>query len=149
MRFEQYDDYPFCGRYLANFLAPDILKRQHPDVWDAFRKVCGSDDLATQGLSQTKEPLVTITDLECGTNGEYRGRNGGPKNTVFVNKITAAQYEKGTNWLIYECTVLHETVHWARFVGGLESQYNGEEAGLAFERLAYGRVINCGCFSCK
>ncbi len=38
-------------------------------------------------------------------------------------------------------------VHWARFHAGKPSQYQNEEAGKAFEKLAYGRDITCGCYT--
>jgi hypothetical protein len=143
MRFSQADKYKFCGNYLFYFLSPEVLKQQHPGVYDAFVEVCGSAAWANLALRANYGPLVTIKALEyCGL---YPGRSWfRSSNEVYVDECIAKGYENGTGgWQTWEATVLHELTHWARYKGGLSSKFNGEEAGEAFERRAYGRVMPC------
>lgn len=147
MRFAQDKDFPYCGRYLFNWINAAVLKKSYPKVWEAFVEVCEDETLAEDALKRGNDPLVTIKDLGCAKNGVYRGRSGGSKDTVFINVPVANKYEKGTGWLVWESTVLHEIVHFARFTGGKGSLFNGKEAGKEFEKKAYGKDVQCdGCY---
>lgn len=144
MRFLQYRDYPHTKRYLCTRLP--VLDLLSPRVWDAFCEVCEDDELARQAISLGTGPMVVIDRLERKVNGEYLGAHGGVRDHVYINIRVAKQYEKKGRWKILESTVLHEMVHWARFVGNKPRDYNGQEAGEAFEKKAYGRNVNCGCY---
>jgi hypothetical protein len=154
MQFRQRDQFPYCDHYLQHFLAPDMLK-QRQQVWDAFRFLCESDSLATEGVTYGKGPLVVIGCAPPGRQGRYWAR----QKTVFIHPKVALLYEKHTHrqprvwerakekfhwfdWMPWESTVLHEIVHWARDVGGKPEKFNDLEAGDEFEKRAYGRTID-------
>jgi hypothetical protein len=148
MLFRQAGQYPHCNSYICTVIAS--YSGVCSPAADAFRAICEDEALAGQALTPGRNPLVHIGGVECAVNGEYRGRSGGPRNTVFINTRVAEEYEIFGRWDIFESTVLHEMVHWARFVGGRASQYDGQEAGKVFEVRAYGRDISCGCYnSCE
>jgi hypothetical protein len=71
---------------------------------------------------------------------------------VRIDPLVADQYEKARDpkfkepgWMVWESTVLHEIVHWARYKGKKPRLFQGNEAGEEFEKLAYGKNIHCGC----
>ncbi len=145
MRFAQAQQYGSCDSYLRTVIS--TYSGVCNQVSDAFREICEDEAFAEQALTPGRGPLVHIGGVGCGTNGEYRGRSGGPRDTVYINTRVADEYEIGGRWDIFESTVLHEMVHWARFRGGHPSLFNGEEAGKVFETRAYGRDISCGCYT--
>ncbi|NQT40018.1 MAG: hypothetical protein HQ581_21170 [Planctomycetes bacterium] len=148
MRFSQATAYTACDRYIRTIITAygSVCNR----VSDAFREHCGSESRAEQALTLGRYPLIHIGNVPCGINGRYRGRSGGPRHTVYINTNVADEYEIGGRILIFESTVLHEMVHWARFVSRSSRRINGQEAGKAFEIAAYGRDISCGCYdSCE
>lgn len=147
MRFAQDEKYPRCSAYLANYLS--MLDLMDTMVYDAFLEVCEADDQARQALIFYMNPLVHIGGVPCGKNGVYKGRFGGPKHTVYINTQVAQKYEYEFDSTIWESTVLHEMVHWARYVGGQPALFEGQEAGKAFEVKAYGKDISCGCYKCE
>jgi len=51
----------------------------------------------------------------------------------------ADKYESGDGWVIWESTVLHELIHWARFQDRLTD--GDVEVGREFEKKAYGEHI--------
>jgi hypothetical protein len=140
MRFLQDVQYPRCDAYLGATIA--LLDRQYSRVWRAFYQVCESETLARQAISYGRDPLVHVGGVPDGKNGRYRGRSGGPRHTVFIHPRVALAYEEDNDRLLWESTVLHEMVHWARFIGGKSRLYEGREAGVAFETLAYGYDID-------
>ena len=145
MRFNQAGSYPSCDAYLRTTVA--TYAGMCNLVSDAFRACCENDGLAEQALTPGRGPVVHVGDVGCGTNGQYRGRSGGPRDIVYINTRVADEYEIGGRWDIFESTVLHEMVHWARFRAGHPSRFNGNEAGKEFETRAYGRDISCGCYA--
>ena len=155
MRFEQFDSgdagptassqghaqaFPFCGRYLINWMSPSVLKAKVPDRWRAFVKWCGSEARAIEACTWSKGPLVQINSQKVGrANGRYPGSGG---DTVFIHGKVANKYESGDGWVIWESTVLHELIHWARRQEKLPDPPPGvEESGQAFEMEAYGEHI--------
>jgi Metallopeptidase toxin 3 len=147
MKFYQSRDYSTVDAFLRNWLS--LIEMLNEPVWNAFKQVCGNEALARRAITWGRSPTVKIGGVEAGTNGKYRGRAGGPKHTVFINTRVAEVYENRETIRradILESTVLHEMVHWARYVGGLPRLYNGNEAGKEFEKLAYGSDISCGCY---
>jgi zincin-like metallopeptidase toxin 3 of polymorphic toxin system len=51
----------------------------------------------------------------------------------------ADKYESGDGWVIWEATVLHELIHWARLKERLKD--GNLEPGQEFEMEAYGEHI--------
>lgn len=148
MQFQQALEFPSCDRYIRSVIS--AYGAVCTQVSDAFREICESDELAGQALTVCRNPLIQIGGVRYNINGQYRGRSGGPRHTVYINTNVAREYEDRGRWDIFESTVLHEMVHWARFIGGQPSRYNGQEAGKAFEIRGYGRDISCGCYdSCE
>jgi hypothetical protein len=151
MRFTQFDSddagptkssvnhpkaFPFCGQYLMNWLNPGILKARVNSRWKIFVKWCGSEARAEEACTWGKGPLVQINSKEVGhANGRYRGGD-----TVFIHGKVANKYEAGDGWVIWESTVLHEMIHWARFQDKIKDP-PGIEVGQEFEKEAYGETI--------
>lgn len=131
--------FPLCGRYLINWMSPTVLKAKVPDRWSVFVKWCGSEARATEACTWGKGPLVQINSKMVGrANGKYRG--GVHPETVFIHGKIANAYESGDGWVIWESTVFHEMIHWARQKEGLKD--NNIEPGEEFEMEAYGENIS-------
>lgn len=73
------------------------------------------------------------------------------KNIVFVNTHVARGIENDPELAeVFERTLLHEVVHWGRFIGGKSNRINDKEAGSLFEEKAYGiAYIGHHGFSCS
>lgn len=150
MKFEQFDrgdagptrssqnhaqKFPFCGRYLINWMNPTILQKRVPDRWKIFVKWCGSEKRAIEACIWGSGPLVQINSQVVGrANGRYKGGD-----TVFIHGKAANKYESGTGWIIWEATVFHEMIHWARHQDRLKD--GDMEVGQEFEKEAYGEAI--------
>lgn len=148
MIFNQSNQYPACDEYIRTYIAG--YRNVCNQVVDAFRRICEHDALASQALTVGSNPLIHIGDVRYNINGQFRGRSGGPLHTVFINHRVAEEYEENDRWEIFESTVMHEMVHWARFHASKPSKYQNQEAGKVFEKEAYGRDIVCGCYnSCE
>jgi len=79
--------------------------------------------------------LVQINSRMVGrANGRYKGED-----TVFVHGKVANKYENGDGWVVWESTVLHELIHWARYQERLKD--GNVEVGQEFEKEAYGEHI--------
>jgi hypothetical protein len=127
--------FPLCGRYLMNWMTHGILKGRVPQRWRVFVKWCGSEARAIEACTWGRGPLVQINSREVGrANGRYRGGN-----TVFIHGKVANKYEAGDGWIIWEATVFHEMIHWARHQDGLKD--GNLEVGQEFEKEAYGEAI--------
>lgn len=150
MRFEQFNSgdagptassqghaqaFPLCGRYLINFMNPASLNASVPKRWQIFVKWCGSEARAIEACTWGKGPLVQINSRTVGrANGKYKHGD-----TVFVHGKVANKYENGDGWVIWESTVLHELIHWARYQERLAD--GNVEVGQEFEMEAYGEHI--------
>jgi Metallopeptidase toxin 3 len=127
--------FPLCGRYLMNFLNPAALKAKVPKRWKVFVKWCGNEDRAVEACTWGKGALVQINSRMVGrANGRYKGED-----TVFVHGKVANKYENGDGWVVWESTVLHELIHWARYQERLKD--GNVEVGQEFEMEAYGEHI--------
>jgi hypothetical protein len=127
--------FPLCGRYLMNFLTPAALKAKVPKRWEVFVKWCGNEDRAVEACTWGKGALVQINSRMVGrANGRYKGED-----TVFVHGKVANKYENGDGWVVWESTVLHELIHWARYQERLKD--GDVEVGQEFEMEAYGEHI--------
>jgi zincin-like metallopeptidase toxin 3 of polymorphic toxin system len=66
--------FPFCGRYLINWMSPTILQGKAPRRWPDFVKWCGSKNRAIEACTWGKGPLVEINSKMVGrANGKYKG----------------------------------------------------------------------------
>ncbi len=131
--------FPICGAYLINLMNPKVLKEKLPKRWQVFVKWCGSENRAIEACTWGKGPLVQINSKTVGrANGKYKG--GDFPDTVFIHGKVANAYENGDGWVIWESTVLHELIHWARQKEGLKDGKN-VEVGQEFEMEAYGEHI--------
>jgi hypothetical protein len=127
--------FPLCGRYLMNFLNPAALKAKVPKRWEVFVKWCGNEDRAVEACTWGKGALVQINSRMVGrANGRYKGED-----TVYVHGKVANKYENGDGWVVWESTVLHELIHWARYQERLKD--GNVEVGQEFEMEAYGEHI--------
>jgi hypothetical protein len=133
--------FPLCGQYLRIWLNPQKLAdvkafdangvRTSTTRWDVFVKYCGGEGAAKLAATWGMGPLVQINSQETGrANGRFKGGD-----VVFIHGKVANAYEQGTGWLVWEATVLHELVHWARFKIKLKET---TEMGEAFETETYG-----------
>lgn len=148
MIFKQHKDYPRCGAFIENYLC--LIDVFYPKVFQAFVEVCGSEDLARQAITLGKYPVIKIKVLtrhgkeQKNVGGNYQGEcDPTEKNNVYLNHHFASGYEEfpGNSDMI-ERILLHEMVHWARFVGGKPGRAEkNREAGNFFEEKAYGRAI--------
>jgi hypothetical protein len=160
MKFDQFDKedagptpssahhakaFPLCGQYLKIWLDPPRLAktkafdtsgaRTSTNRWEIFVKYCGSEQTAKLACTWNLGPLVQINSQETGhANGHYKGGD-----VVFIHGKVANAYEQGPGWLVWEATVLHELVHWARFKNHLKEP---KEMGAAFEEETYGVNVN-------
>ncbi|MEO6809051.1 MAG: hypothetical protein ABI353_08050 [Isosphaeraceae bacterium] len=161
MRFEQFDRgdagptasssghaqaFPYCGGYMKNWMNPTILKAKVLPRWRIFVKWCGSETRAIEACTWGKGPLVEINSSMVGkANGRYRG--GVFPETVFIHGKIANAYEQGDGWIIWEATVFHEMMHWARQKEGLKDDKvtltpGNKDVGQEFEMDAYGHDIS-------
>jgi Metallopeptidase toxin 3 len=82
-------------------------------------------------------PLVKINSKMTGrANGHFIGGD-----VVFIHGKVANAYEQGDGWLVWEATVLHELVHWARFKNHLPDPKKPDIAAK-FEEETYGVNVN-------
>lgn len=131
--------FPLCGRYLQNWLNPGILKAKVPTRWKTFVKWCGTEARAVEACTWGQGPLVQINSAIVGrANGKFKGATF--PETVFIHGKIADAYESGDGWVIWESTVLHEMIHWARLKNGIKD--GGIEPGDQFEIEAYGAPIS-------
>jgi Metallopeptidase toxin 3 len=137
--------FPLCGRYLRIWLTPAGLAnlktfdasgaRTSTSRWTTFVKYCGSEEVARSACTWDFGPLVEINSRETGrANGHYKGGD-----VVFIHGKVANAYEQGTGWLVWEATVLHELVHWARAKNRLQDPM---EMGKEFEKETYGADVS-------
>lgn len=147
MKFLQAADHPKIDAFNKVYLSMiDVLQ---PKVFTAFIEVCESEELARQAITIGKDPLIKIARLV--KNGYHQKNIGGQytgdcdpteKNIVFINTTISEAYNENNNGELLERVMLHEMVHWARFVGGKPGRVDGREAGSHFESLAYGKEFS-------
>lgn len=147
--------------YLTRFLKGlgDRVKRK-PKVWESF-KLYGTqtDDQTESALKWGPKPWVVPLDIGK-RYGHYDPHIS--KDAVYIDQafewmLEAAIEFTGVTWtegykrkqqfnarpaaeLLVEAKVLHEIVHWLDYTA--DDQVLGFEAGNAFEKAAYGQVLN-------
>jgi len=162
MKFEQFDkddaepgkwdadhpdratSFPTCGRYLQYWLSPTTLQQKVPDRWKIFVKWCGSEAMAIEACTWNRGPLIQINSKRVGhaigKTGNAASGQGGDI-ICFIHAQVANAYEKGDGWIIWESTVLHEMVHWARYKNNLPQGPDENDVGKQFEAEAYGADV--------
>lgn len=147
------------GRYPLTF---DLIRTRIPGlatnkplVWRAFKERCGNEDMARRTLRFGNEPFVDVMLLYTSGDydhrdpaiGRYRGRFGGSRRRIYVNRLLVESFERLQSdelRLIVEATLLHETVHYVRDRSGVASHFTDNdlhEEGRLFEEQAYGRWL--------
>lgn len=149
MKFGQHDKYPRCGALIRNYLC--MIDVASPKVFEAFVDVCESEKWARRAITWGRNPTVFIAKFVNQNGGEqptppgmYKGHcTWRERNIVNLNRHWAIGYEEfRDNWIHVERIVLHELIHWARFMGGKPGHANGtREAGNFFEEKAYGGIL--------
>jgi zincin-like metallopeptidase toxin 3 of polymorphic toxin system len=110
---------------------PEALKGVAPKRWETFVKWCGNEDRAIEACTWGKGPLVQINSHIVGkANGKYKHGD-----TVFVHGKVADAYESGDGWVIWESTVLHELIHWARSKNGFRMEMSRLARNLRWRRM--------------
>ena len=147
---------------MKSVLQPRALRQVKPKVYDAFIRTCGNKKLANQAITWGESPKVSIAGEKaglitikhrtmCGFNPpDYFNRSS---SVVLVANIRAWALENCSwqgdiekNKMRFECTLLHEIVHFVRLKAGLnEADWDNFpdfplEAGDQFEIWAYGRL---------
>lgn len=158
MKFNQHNKYPRIGALIRNYIS--LIDVFSPKVFEAFKDACDDPDLARQAITYNENPEIRIVKLINAQSGYEDNTVGGQysgecypakRNIVYINKNWVIGYENHSsedgdvlNWIIVERAILHEMVHWARFVGGKPARIFdkktkiSKEAGNSFEHEAYG-----------
>jgi hypothetical protein len=116
------------------------LPTQKPQVWAPFLKQSGLDDQAGRRAVAIGEddPLLVFFDL-----GPFEGLfdHDVPTRIQIADDI-ANRFEQDHDLeqaqQLLQCKILHETIHWARFRGGLSGDEGPTES---FESAAYGSFL--------
>lgn len=172
MMFFQDGQFPRCGKIIrSRILNLDRSSR----IFLAFIECCEDARIAYKAFSPGTYPKVVIRPLPPSNmmipQGIYNGHCvGGSLNEIAVHTDTARGLENDDDWEDYlhqssnfEKVVLHEAVHWARFVGGKPGEIDltgkknlrsGErktaEAGSWFDFRAFGIPYSYhGALDCK
>lgn len=152
------NDRPRSTVYMKSVLQPQTLKQKNKIVYDAYAKACGDKKLADKALTWGEYPSVGITKglirvggkTACGINPPaFFNQNS---NVVLISDVRIWPLE-GCSWegdLIknkrrFQCTLLHEIIHWVRMKAGLPDEDfdfpDSPEAGEQFEIWAYGKLL--------
>lgn len=153
-------DRPRSTAYMKSDLQPKNFKEKNKKVYDAYVKACGDQKLADKALKWGEYPSVGVVQgmirvgrqTMCGMNPPtFFNQNS---NIVLVSDIRVWPLEECSwegdivkNKRRFECTLLHEIVHWVRMKAGLPDEDWNEfpdkpmEAGEQFEIWAYGKLL--------
>jgi hypothetical protein len=133
--------YPRCAAYLRTSIIGVSSKSQ---IYSALLACIEDEKIVKQALSPGTYPRIVIEKLSKGLKiigGIYQGECfPEKKNYVYLDTRIPDGYEdnKEVPPYYFEKTLLHEVVHWGRFIAGKPSEIDGKEAGSWFEHLAYG-----------
>lgn len=160
--------YPQCT-VLLQTLAGSL--RAHPTVLNAFLQACLADiqrgnptdteRIARRALTWATPPEVVVVEgllrvpiagtaghVACGFHNTFLGANHLEVTDIWFDGFEfGSRVDRDRNAHRLTTTVLHEAVHWVRQQANAADEVTGlgfgvEEAGAAFERLAFG-VMNC------
>jgi hypothetical protein len=150
-------NFPQCTLVMQSRLQPKTLKKDQEKVFSAFLRACGgtkkSNGAALKALTWGEYPIVGVVQ------GLIDGQDCGQWKPAFPNvvRITSRrvtpleeciQYgvsqDVADNTRLFECTLLHEIVHFVRYrVDLMDSDWDfpdSEEPGTQFELWAYGEL---------
>ncbi len=140
--------YPHCAAFIRSKIIG--MHPRHP-VYRAMVECVGNspDDekLVASLFSPGTYPRIVIEDLRAQMKGKiavaggiYQGECRPDKlNHVDLDMTMCRGVENDPSYTRdLEHFLLHETVHWARFIARKPSRIDGKEAGSWFEHLAYG-----------
>ena len=156
MMFFQDGEYPVCAGIIRNRVIG--INKTSPKIFSALVECIEGGTLAREAVTAGRYPRVNIANFV--KNGQRVRNIGGMysgecdpelKNIVFVNTHVARGIENDPELAeVFERTLLHEVVHWGRFIGGKSNRINDKEAGSLFEEKAYGiAYIGHHGFSCS
>jgi hypothetical protein len=132
--------FPRCANYLRTRI---IGMSKSSKVYKALIECIENETLVEQAISAGTYPCLKIENLVKGyvaPEGIYQGECDASKlNYVYVHTRVADGFEHFTRRVPprFESVLLHEVVHWGRFIGGKPGTIHGKEAGSWFEKLAY------------
>jgi hypothetical protein len=145
---------------MKSALQPKTLKEKNKRVYDAYVKACGDQKLAGKALIWGEYPSVGVAQGLIRVNGKTMCGMNPPSffnqnsNVVLVSDVRIWPLEACVwegdllkNKRRFECTLLHEIVHWVRMKAGLSDEDFDNfpdaptEAGEQFEIWAYGDLL--------
>jgi len=152
------NNYPRCTTYMKHELDPKVFKKNRRSVYNAFVKACGTEKGAIKALTWGNEPSVGVANgmltvnnrPACGMNPPtFFNQNAG---RVIISSVRVVPLEKciadvdlKNNKRRFECTLLHEIVHFVRMKNSLPAEDwdfpDTEEVGEQFELWAYGKKL--------
>ena len=146
MMFFQDAQFPACADIIRSRIVGGKLPSR---VLSALRQCIDSERFFTTALSAGTYPRVDIVKLRGagpmgarGTGGNYNPCTDENINKVFINLWVAQDVEHFDGADTFERYLLHEVVHWGRFVakkpGTIRVDGVDREAGNLFEERAYG-----------
>jgi len=161
MRFsaDDVEKFPRCTTHMKHDLSPRTFKKDRKKIYDAFIRACGTEKGAIKALAWGTEPRVSVTpgglikiagQTMCGFNTPtYFNQNDG---VVIISEVRLNPLEKCVaevdllnNKRRFECTLLHEMVHFVRMRNGLPDEDwdfpDSHEVGDQFEIWAYGELL--------
>jgi len=139
-------------------LSPTGFKKNRRAIYDAFVKACGTEKGGIKALTWGNEPTVGVARGLMKVNGKemcgmnpptFFNQNSG---RVLVSSLRVVPLEQCVadidiinNKRRFECTLLHEIVHFVRMRNGIiDPDYDlpdTEEPGEQFEIWAYGKRL--------
>ncbi|MGB7208766.1 MAG: hypothetical protein WBD27_08930 [Pyrinomonadaceae bacterium] len=145
MMFFQDGEFPKLAHYLRSRI---IGMNKNSKVFKALVECIGSEKIAKQAIDPGTYPRLIIEPLIRGMvspSGIYQGEcDPAKKNYVYIHTRIGEGFETDESArqypTVFETTLLHEVVHWGRFIGGKPGEINGKEAGNWFNHRAYGHI---------
>jgi hypothetical protein len=153
---KEIEQFPRSTVAMKHLLTPGNLENNRPKVFTAFLNTCENKRLAKAALGWGNAPLVIVREglIKLPGGGEACGVYRGTVNpdSVEISNLRVTPLERCTevdldaNKIRFECTLLHELVHWVRYQAGLrDSDWDKfpdspMEAGGQFEYWAYGEL---------
>lgn len=136
--------YPNCAAFIRSKMIG-----MHPlhHVYRAMVECVEDEKLVASLFSPGTYPRIVIEDLRAQMKGRltfpggiYQGECRADKlNHVDLDMTMCRGVENDPKFTRdLEHTLLHEAVHWGRFIAGKSSKIDNKEAGNWFEHLAYG-----------
>jgi hypothetical protein len=132
--------FPKCGSYMRSSI---VGMNKKSKIYKALVECIEDEKLVALAVSPGTYPRLIIEDLIKGMyviDGIYQGECDPTKlNYVYLHTRVGDGFEHYEDHYppAFERLLLHEVVHWGRFLGGKPGEIDGREAGSWFEHLAY------------